>query len=54
MCPLKKLKCDKTKKIKLGQNSETQIVTNLENSNYDQTKKNQIVIKPKPSNCDKT
>ena len=50
----KKKMLKKIQKLKLWQYSETQILTNLKNSNCDQTEKNQIVTKAKPLNCDKT
>ena len=39
MKKLKKSYCDKTQKLKLRQNSKTQIVKKLVNSNCDKTKK---------------
>ena len=33
----KKIHCDKTQKLKLGQNSKTEITTKRENSNCDKT-----------------
>ena len=36
---------DKTQKLKLLQNSKTQLVTKLKNSNWDQTQKLKIVTK---------
>ena len=48
MTKLKHLNQDKTKKIKLGQNSKTNIVTKLKNSNCEEKKvTTQIVIKLK-------
>ena len=44
-CQTKKKKCDKNLKLKLWQNSKTQIVTQLKNSNCDKTKKKQNVTK---------
>ena len=37
MIKTKSSNCDKTQKLKLGQNSKTQIVTKLKNSNCDKT-----------------
>ena len=48
---LKNSNCDETKKLKWGQNSKTQMLTNVKNSNGDKT---QIVMKLKNSNCDET
>ena len=45
---LRNSNCDKTQKLKLWQNSNTQIVTKVENS------ETEIVTKLKNSNCDKT
>ena len=42
---IKSLHCDEPQKLKLGQNSITQIVTKLNNSNCGKTKKTQIVTK---------
>ena len=49
---LRNTNCDKAQKLKLWQNSETQITTKLQNSNCDNSK-TQIVTKFKKSNCDK-
>ena len=38
--------------LKLCQNSKTQIVTQIKNSNCNNKKKNQTVTKLKDSNCD--
>ena len=47
---LKNLTYEKAQKLKLGQNSKTQIVTKLKNSSLDKTQK---VSKLKNSNFDK-
>ena len=55
MTKLNKKNRDKTQKLKLRQNSKTQIGTKLNNSNCDKTKKKtKIVTKLKNSNCDNT
>ena len=36
---LKNSNCDKTQKLKSGQNTTTQIMTKLKNSNFDKTQK---------------
>ena len=46
--------CDKTQKLKLWENSKTQIVRKLKNSNCDESQKLEIVTKLKNLNCDKT
>ena len=48
MTKLKNLNFDKTQKLKLWQNSKSQIVTKLKNLNFDKTRK------PENSNCDTT
>ena len=51
LCQLKNCNCDTTQNLKVWQNSKTEIVTLLKNSNCGKT---QIVRKLKNSNCDKT
>ena len=59
MIKLKKSNCDEIQKLKLWQNSNTEIGMKLKNSNGDKNKKNQFVTKLKKLklwqklNCDK-